>query len=486
MTRFTKLTAGVLTLTLAVSSAWGQVYSTVALAATFGQEAKKKVKKPKPYAGHYTAAAVQPENVPHDCFDLGFCNPYVQVCPPAPEDNSRPRTCQPCVEEGPAWAPVLAADCVKLWRFLWDLGCYREAEDMAREACQLDAASIEARHALVVSQVVNAMFGAVNGSQETVVIGPPSPCNTTASVPCWRASRVTACAQETADDGCEAAACATAACATAACVKGACKPAAVASKTAACACGDKCACAKKACACGAQCACAKNGCACGDVCGCKPATKRKFREIRREVPHSVIFVPGPGMPPPVPPAPCLAPCVPGVSGVPVPPAAVNLPAMPPGVMHLPRPAIMPMPYAAPPTTYVQVPFHHLLPDGSPCCPFAPVQPPAVVGMAPAVPPCPADVLAARPTRYARQVNSTCTCVIPGFIEVSCERMSRIEGNRIVFEGDVTMMVHMEQHPAKITADRIVVDVRNRTYEVSSGDGQSTSNTCPSSFRPMGH
>jgi hypothetical protein len=150
--------------------------------------------------------------------------------------------------------------------------------------------------------------------------------------------------------------------------------------------------------------------------------------------------------------------------------------MPPAVMHFPGQPMMPPPL---PGSYIQAPVMPFACDS--------VYPPQTTRSVPvAMPPCcvvpPEQALTAIPChsrprdqrgavlvpRQGHGSGAATTCVIPGFIEVYCDRMTGLDGNRVCFEGDVKMVVQADREPVEITAERVIVNLSNRTYEVNPG------------------
>src|SRR5262249_554047 len=121
MTRFRWWLAGLLTLALAATSALGQgsALATLALACPLGHE------QPEPPADDPVSANSQ--TVSEEC------SACTAACP----------------------VPALPEAFLDKWALLWHAGEFEQAEHFAARALQVCPGSVEARHAFVVSQILN-------------------------------------------------------------------------------------------------------------------------------------------------------------------------------------------------------------------------------------------------------------------------------------------------------------------------------------------
>lgn len=160
-------------------------------------------------------------------------------------------------------APTTVADCLRVWRALWVLGNYGEAQAVAEEACRMSPGNPAAEHARVVAQIVSHPHFVHEATC------PPSACPGVRSSTCSSAP----CKAQKSCCPAEATACSDKSC----CAKKACACGAGCSCGKTCACGSECCCAKGSCSCAcgcAKCSCGKKkACACGDKCCCGKTCK---------------------------------------------------------------------------------------------------------------------------------------------------------------------------------------------------------------------
>jgi hypothetical protein len=252
-----------------------------------------------------------------------------------------------------------------------------------------------------------------------------------------------------------------------ACAKPACACCPCAAK-AKCACGAGCACAKPACACGAKCACAKPGCSCCQGCGC--AKTPKVRTVHVAVPmmsHGVSEIHG-------------------------------FPIMPHPVM-LPMPAPMPMPNADYYYPCPACPAGPAFPTyTAPACPGCPIMPPPLPPAAAPMPTAPVLDVSRRmpgypmppapplaPVMHYEYIQAPTTAVAPDedcvrivardhgmtiqckCFHARCDHLTMQQSkDTVVLEGNVHLEVNRENHPARIEAHKVVVNLKTGTFEVS--------------------
>ncbi len=380
MTRFRCLLAG-LFLVLPATAAWGQNLSltTVALANPLGQEAPE--------------SAPAPAGPPPTCFAE-----ILHVTRPA--------------ETSPQGYMLM-------WRLMWDCGLFDEAQRWAAEAAQHFPNSVDAQHALVVSEIVNAVqsvpvparvvlrpFGIrlVDGGTvspaavcplvsqsdgQVVKAAAKGPGGCAVAGPCLQGGIVQCCAVKPAgtapaakrgcakDCGCHKA---TGPCsarggcaADCNCQKSACGCGARCTcAKATCGCGANCACGQKsACACGPRCACAKAGCACGPDCPCTKRVKPRRAVRIHHPPHwppAIMQMRGLWPHPPL-----MSPPVMQMRGFPMPP--LMLPAHGPWMEPIAAPMHPPMTMMPPrPMMTMTPPYAQPVPQGPLACPPPYAQP----------------------------------------------------------------------------------------------------------------
>jgi hypothetical protein len=225
--------------------------------------------------------------------------------------------------------------------------------------------------------------------------------------------------------------------------------------------------AKTSCACGEDCPCCKDEpCACGAKCGCK---KTGRQNVRNDAAPRVIVIQVPAMMCP----PC--PVCPGLQAA--------LPHPVPAMIPHPIPGMMPPPmnFAPPPMNFAPPPMDARVPDYG----YQPVPPPGYTPWRPTPMaeqlPRPRMVEAPVPgvmglmcgaantpapdamkiTVCGKQVSITCPS-----LKACCDTVTALPDGRALLEGNVSVTFTRDDRPAKIKAQRMIVDLEDGSYEVS--------------------
>jgi hypothetical protein len=218
--------------------------------------------------------------------------------------------------------------------------------------------------------------------------------------------------------------------------------------------------ARASCACGKDCGCGKDEpCACGADCCCKESRRQNVRRVIRQV----VVVP------------MMCPACPFCPEV---PAALPHPVAP---MMPPAPGMIPP--AIPPMMFPPAPMNVMVPH--PMCPPAPrvavqpCMPPMPYGQAERLPaprlvdsPMAAMGLVSAPaserTRGPIRI-SVCGAQVclrcPG-LEACCNNVTSLPDGRALLEGDVCLTFTRQDRPAKVQAQRMIVDLEDGSFEVS--------------------
>ena len=321
----------------------------------------------------------------------------------------------------------------------WSGLCQQTRAYQAEEKCNACPESLAAKHALVVSQLVNALQCDSNkceGEKRTVRVTCEIKCGSSLT------QALEACCKPLIKWVCTPSS----------------SPCAACPVTQAACCADlnrtapTTAAAKASCACGEKCACCKKTCGCGTDCACKESDKKAQRRAARRA-----FA----MPPMVLPHPI------GGDG----PLPVRPPVLMPMAPNGPMPSAPHIGFSGPQAFFDNLIFNnpHLLPMMPP-----PVCPPYAVCPAPTPREqqlCAQDLAILQAARFVDS-NRTRTISRVRFetdeLEVECDRLTRLRCGRIVCEGDVRMNVCRQHHPSRIIADRIVV-CPDGSFEVGGSD-----------------
>src|SRR5262245_34538030 len=306
---------------------------------------------------------------------------------------------------------------LKLYRFYYRTGHYHAAEFMAAKALPLDPSNIAAEAALCMARLAADAIDHGQGDGDY--------------------------------EDCEASAAPAPRC-------GMCVGSAVASGV----CKGCCKSAKASCACGKDCGCGRDEpCACGADCCCKKARRQN---VRRPV-HPVMVPPMMMCP--------ACPFCPAFQAAPPPPVRPMFPRAVPGMVPPPAPQM----FLPNPPMNVMAP-NMACPPGALCCPWAaPVPaaqaerlpPPRVVSN-----PMPAMGLVSAPanppTRGPLRI-SVCgsqVCLRCPGLKACCNNVTSLPDGRALLEGDVCVTFTRADRPAKVQAQRMIVDLEDGSWEVS--------------------
>ena len=343
----------------------------------------------------------------------------------------------------------MAYELLKLYRVFYRAGHYHAAEVVAGRALQLDPPNIAAEAALSTARLATDAIDHCRAdccdAEACESVAAPAPC---CAICVGYAVKATCC--KAADKACCECCCKAAG---KGCCEGCCKAAGKAC------CKGKASCTKASCACGANCECAKEkSCACGKDCCCKKKSVRQNVLHRRRV------------------------CMP-------------MPMMCPfcaefqGVLPHPVPAMVPHPLAGmmPPVPHPGLMLPHPQPNAcwiaTPQCPVMQAEqigPPCILNN-----PMPNMSLTSTSSTSAARALQVTVCgtqvrlVCPS-LEARCDSVKALPDGRALLEGNVEVTFTRENRPARIQAERIIVDLEDGSYEVSPPRRESQS------IRSIGH
>jgi hypothetical protein len=385
---------------------------------------------------------------------------------------------------GYGWAPMpvghcaeasraAVADLMRLYRAMYMLGNYTEAESVARKILALDPQSIIGKAALDLacqhteSNLAQADCGLLTGgalgaTSGALIGGAVGHADTGALIgtaigavmdgmPC--------CNEACAESGCCAKSCCDAATDCASKEKCEC------GKGTSCCCKDKCKCGGSECSCRSACKCCQdNSCNCAcckSGCKCKTAAKQACGCcgcVRARV--TILCPPGmAGLPMPACMPPCPA-CLPGPVCCPAPCVAGPCPMLPP-----PCPNVWGSPGAGP-----------MPPAGMGCMLPMPSAGPRMPYATPARNPMPASDVHLTSVRRVKTQGAAPVSITAagGRVHVTTEhadaagdRVIALDArDRIVLQGNVNVHLHGEHEPCTIQAERIAIGLRDGSYEIN--------------------